>query len=151
MLGILRNDYGRLEAALYWPMPLNDETPHARTWADIRNELDDLRRHSMFSRYVDLAMTAHATIDRENLEEKVAIAERAMRFSPTEHVVLRHAALLALAGRTAEAEVAWRRAMAVYPGIIEQAVRLADEWAKRHPELAVLLDLATKAQGARPT
>jgi O-antigen ligase len=65
--------------------------------------------------YVDLPLAGTIRLDRENIEAKLAFNERVLRFAPIAPVVLRHVALLALAGREDEAKKLLDVAAVVYP------------------------------------
>lgn len=137
---ILRHDYHRLESALAWPQTPAGEAPH--DLAEIKRELVELRGRSLFSGYVDMALAGTMTLDRDGLRDKVTVAELAKRFSPTERVVFKHAALLALDGQADAARRAWLQALAAYPDAGPQVYRAAAELSPRFPELAALRDLA---------
>lgn len=139
-LGVLRHDYQRLEAALFWPLTADGGTP--QPWETVRHELVELRGQTLFSGYVDLALAGTMSVDRDGLADKITVAELAMRFSPTDRVVFKYAALLALAGKAEAAREAWRRARAAYPEAAPQADQAVTELGKRFPEISALRDLA---------
>jgi O-antigen ligase len=139
-LGILRHDYQRLESALAWPRTPDGEAP--RPWAEIQRELVEIRGRTLFSGYVDLALTGTMTIDRNGLADKITVAELARRFSPTDRVVFKHAALLALDGQAENARRAWLQALAAYPEAGPQVYQAASELSRQFPEIAPLRDLA---------
>jgi O-antigen ligase len=75
----------------------------------------DLQQHSLFTPFVELALSRLMVLDRERLEDKLAFNGNVMRFSPAADVAYRQAVLLALAGRTEEARAQWDLARRNYP------------------------------------
>lgn len=146
-LGILRHDYQRLEAALFWPQTADSSPP--QPWEEVQRELLELRGRTLFSGYVDLALTGIMSIDRGELADKITVAELAKRFSPTDRVVFKHAVLLALDGQADAARRAWTHALAAYPEAAPQAYQAATELSKRFPEIVALRDIAAVSAKTR--
>lgn len=98
--------------------------------------------------YVELAASVYARVDREQLQDKLELNGRVMRFMPADIVVYRQALLLAMDGQAEAARGLFVHAMRVYPDILPRITAMLRELAARHPaEFAPLLELAT-AKGA---
>lgn len=132
----LGKDYHELEHALNRP-----------TQAPVFDSMERLRHESLFSHYVDLIYGFLLTVDHDALPEKILVTQRAIRLSPGQQSVFKLAYLLELNGQHAEAQLAWRRAVATHPAARTEALRQLAELAQHYPELKRLLDEAS-AQGA---
>ncbi|MBX9811211.1 MAG: Wzy polymerase domain-containing protein, partial [Burkholderiales bacterium] len=100
--------------------------------------------------YVELAASAYARVDREQLQDKLELNGRVMRFMPADIVVYRQALLLAMDGQAEAARGLFVRAMRVYPDILPRITAMLRELAARHPaEFAPLLELATAKAAAQ--
>jgi len=101
------------------------------------------QREALLTPYAELAIASAMALDRERLEEKLALNGRAMRFAPIASVVYRQAMLLALAGKQEAAQEQFVRAARVYPGDLRTALKIMSEVATRHPaEVTPLIKLA---------
>ncbi|MBN9421161.1 MAG: hypothetical protein BGO63_11040 [Candidatus Accumulibacter sp. 66-26] len=145
----LFNDYRRLEGALRWQQQAATRGEQA-SWHAMLDALGDLHRESLFSYYVDLVYAYLLPVDREALADKIALCERAIRFSPTERSTYKLAWLLALDGRTREAEVALQRARATHPRMREETAEQFAELSRSHPELEALRGQLAQAPRATP-
>lgn len=93
--------------------------------------------------YVELAIAYGASVDREQLRDKLALVTRAMHFVPVEVLVYRQALLLALAGDSAAARVQLERSLRAYPGERAEVAAELEDLARRYPaEMTPLLELA---------
>jgi len=102
------------------------------------------QRDPVLGPYVELAASAYAKVDREQLRDKLEVNGRVMRFMPADIVVYRQALLLALDGQAQAAQDLFTRAMRVYPGMLPRITRMLRELMTRNPvEFAPLLELAT--------
>jgi O-antigen ligase len=94
--------------------------------ADLQNTVKvllDLQRHSVFAPFVELGLTRVMELDRNQIQDKLALNEAVMRFTPADDVVYRQAILLALAGRDEEAIRQWDLARVNYPRKREWAIK----------------------------
>ncbi|HEX4984441.1 MAG TPA: Wzy polymerase domain-containing protein [Burkholderiales bacterium] len=89
---------------------------HDGQGADTADVLLELQQHSLFTPFVELALSRMTILDREQIADKVALNEAVMHFGPAPDVVYRQAALLALAGEAQAAASQWDLAAANYPG-----------------------------------
>lgn len=94
--------------------------------------------------YVELAASAYITVNRDQLQDKLELNSRVMRFMPADIVVYRQALLLAMDGQAGAARGLFVRAMRVYPGTLPRITAMLRELTARDPaEFASLLELAT--------
>lgn len=138
----LGNDYRRLEQALNRP-------GGAGSTSDMLETLDTLRRlhrESLLSHYVDLVYAYRLRPDREALQEKILVCQRAVRFSPVDRIAYKLAILLALDGRSEEAAAALRRALATHPAMREEAAAQIAELSATYPELGALRSQLEQAE-----
>ena len=103
------------------------------------------QQDSVLEPYVELAASAYAKVDREQLQNKLELNGRVMRFMPTDIVVYRQALLLAMDGQAQAAQELFVRAMTVYPGTLPRITAMLRELTARYPaEFSSLLELAAK-------
>ena len=86
---------------------------------EINRVLQHVQRESMLTPYSDFAYAAAITPSRTYIDDQLFLNSAVMRFAPTHDVAYRQAVLLALAGRSADAQVMLKRSLAVYPGTAE--------------------------------
>lgn len=111
---------------------------------------DVLRRAgaTLLRPYAELPIAAVIEPSRERLAATLALNERVMHFAPIGPVIYRQAALLALAGRRAEAQALFDRAAKLHPGLRAEFVTALETWARAEPDaLGWLLDHARTARG----
>ena len=122
------------------------ETKGARGENLSREDLETLltlREHSLFGPYLERIASEAILTDEHGLADKVALNSQVMRAYPMPSVVLRQAALLALAGQDAEAARTLRGAARVYPGWTRQWLPELQALAQRRPQqFSGLLELA---------
>jgi O-antigen ligase len=140
VLLMLRQDYSRLEKLMHWPLVEAGETPQG--WQSVMQEMLDLRQRSQFGEYVNLALVGAMSIDRLALDDKLAVCQQALAFSPTHYAVFKCAALHALAGHHALAEKQLALALAAYPEHVKNASTGFAALKTEYPELAPLAELA---------
>ena len=78
--------------------------------------LSSLHRTSLFAPMAELIAPALFVAGDAPVRERIAFNERVLRHAPVAEVAYRHAALLAEAGRQAEARAQFARAARAYPG-----------------------------------
>lgn len=94
--------------------------------------------------YVELAIAYGVSVEPAQLQDKLDLVTRAMRFAPVEVVVFRQALLLALAGRAEAAHEQLDRSLRAYPAERAAVVAELETLALRYPfEMTPLLKLAT--------
>lgn len=122
-------NYRGFEKALYAARAL----PEAERAALMNRLLERNRDDPHLAPYVEVFVSREMAISDRLLEEKLALNSRLMRFAPVSHVAYRQAMLLALAGDRSGAERQFRRAAAVYPDRLPQAVSELERLAKQYP------------------
>ncbi|HSC09205.1 MAG TPA: Wzy polymerase domain-containing protein, partial [Steroidobacteraceae bacterium] len=114
--------------------------PSDQAFADALTKVHD---EPLLRPYVELAMAYAVSVDRVQLDEKLALVTRAMRFAPVHVVVFRQAQLLALAGRAEAAREQLERSLRAYPYELKTAVAELTTLARLYPsEMGPLLELA---------
>jgi O-antigen ligase len=84
----------------------------------------ELQRHSVFTPFVEVGLARVMELDRNQIQDKLALNNAVMRFTPAGDVVYRHAILLALASHAGEAARQWDLALANYPRKRDWAVQM---------------------------
>lgn len=74
-----------------------------------------LHRNPLFTAHVELASALPLSADAANLEQKIFLTDRALRYAPVATLVYRQVLLLALAGEQAQAQALLVRARRAYP------------------------------------
>ena len=109
------------------------------------------QRDPVLEPYVELAASAYAVVDRDQLRDKLELNGRVMRFMPAAIVVYRQAMLLALDGQAQTARALFKDAMRVYPDMLPRITTMLRELTPRNPlEFAPLLELATAKSTRQP-
>lgn len=142
----MANDYRRLEPILNGRLASQGDRAAAHKAFAV---LGDLHQASLFGHYVELAYATLLTVDREALPEKIAVTNRAIRFSPVDAISFKFAYLLALDQRTDEATLALQRAVATHPRFVAKALKQLDGLAETYPELKGLHEQLRRVPAAR--
>jgi O-antigen ligase len=140
ILGNLRADYSKIEAATYRPLAADPD--RERAWRISIDRLLTLQRESLLSPWVVMAFTNLSEPGRDLAQERAYLCERGIRFAPARSLLTRCAMQLAIAGRAADAQKLARDVLRAFPA--ERAATV-DELAKgveKYPELAPLLQPA---------
>ena len=116
----LRQDYEDLETAAQG----RDANGLAIMPEERRERLLNIYGKTLWRPYAALQFAAQMPIEDQDLDVRLALMQEASHFSPIRQAVFREAALLAIAGRTAEAEALLIRAMASYPSEIPFALAM---------------------------
>lgn len=132
--------YTRLERTMaIRPYSATDDTAPKR----MREGLISLYGNVLLHPYSELFLNNWIDVDNEDLDNKLAFNERAVRFVPVGSVVYRRASLLAMAGRQAEAQLQMERAIWSYPGDFPVQSKQLSELAQKYPEhFSALLEFA---------
>lgn len=95
------------------------------------NTILRIHRNALLTPYVELSMVMPLPASSEDLQRRLALNERVIRFTPQPVLVYRQALLLAFAGRTPEARSLLAAARRAYPaapaGFEQRLVQLAAE------------------------
>jgi O-antigen ligase len=139
-LGSVLHAYRDLEQLLY-PRVL------PKNLAEIlaRNEaLLNVDRNSLLAPYVELTYAGIIVPDRRNLEDKLALDRRVLRFAPVPAVAYRQVLLLGLNGQRKAALLQLDRAVTVFPSRLKSFVPVAEQAAQQEP--AALGEIAKVAK-----
>jgi O-antigen ligase len=136
----LQQGYQLLERALASrPGSVEDKSAPQR----MRAGLVEVHSMPMLQPYAELFMHNWIEVSNDELEQKLALNERAMKFSPIASVAYRRAWLLALAGRLEEARLQTERAIWSFPGDFPAQSKELSALAQKDPEhFSALLEFA---------
>jgi len=138
----LQQGYHRLERVLTMrPQSAVDNTVTQR----MRDGLVQLHGIVLLQPYTELFLNNWMEINTEDLDNKIAFNEAAVKFIPVSNVVYRKAWLLALANKPEEARLQLERAIWAYPGDFAAQQKELSALAQKNPEqFAALLEFAIK-------
>ena len=102
----------------------------------------ELRQHSLFTPFVELALARSIALNQERLEDKLSVNDAAMHFAPNPDIVYRQAVLLALAGEQQAARAQWDRSVANYPASRPGVIAVLEAMAPSDAKAADLLNYA---------
>ena len=138
----LQQGYQRLERALASrPMSAVDNSAGKR----MREGVIEVHGYPLLQPYAELFMNNWIDVDAVELEQKLELNERAMKFIPIATVVYRRASLLAMANKQDEARLQIERAIWSYPGDFPVQSKELAALAYKDPEhFAALLEFAIK-------
>jgi Virulence factor membrane-bound polymerase, C-terminal len=138
----LQQGYQRLERALASrPMSAVDNSAGKR----MREGVIEVHGYPLLQPYAELFMNNWIDVDAVELQQKLELNERAMKFVPIATVVYRRASLLAMANKQDEARVQIERAIWSYPGDFPVQSKELAALAYKDPEhFAALLEFAIK-------
>ncbi len=140
ILGNLRSDYSRIEAASYHPLAAHPD--RERAWRISMDRLLKLYHESLLSPWVLMAFTNLSEPSRQLAQDRADLCERGIRFAPAQLLVTRCAMQLAIAGRDADAGKLASAALRAFP---ENRAEIADalaKGAKSFPEIEPLWRLS---------
>lgn len=75
----------------------------------------DMQRSSLFAPFTEFALARRMLLNRDHLEDKIVLNQRAMRFQPANDFAYRQALLLAMSGDLEGMRAQWDLAVANYP------------------------------------
>lgn len=146
ILGNLRSDYSKIEAASYHPLAAHPD--RERAWRISMDRLLKLYHESLLSPWVLQAFTILAEPSRQLAQDRADLCDRAIRFSPERSLVTRCAMQLAIAGRDTDARRLTLDVLRAYP---EERNAIAEELqkgAQTFPEIKPLWALQSKEPGS---
>jgi hypothetical protein len=85
----------------------------------------DLQRSSLFGPFIEFALARRMLLNREHLEDKIVLNQRAMQFQPSNDFAYRQAILLAMSGDEDGMRAQWNLAVANYPNDRGEALKVA--------------------------
>lgn len=141
-LAQLRYGYQLLESAINSrPKSAGDKMYAER----MREDLTRAHGMPLLKPYAELFMQGNLKMDAEELEQKLAFNERAVKFIPIGASVYRQVKLLALADKQDEARLQMERAIWAYPGEFMVQKKELDALALKDPKhFSALLEFAIK-------
>jgi O-antigen ligase len=111
VLGVALSDYRDFEG---WYRQAERSPSEPISEAQLQR-LQDLHAHSLFAGYYDVFAAEMIPLNREHMEEKLALNAYALRFFPIADTVFRQAVLLALSGERGRAAAMYLRFVTMYP------------------------------------
>lgn len=138
----LLQGYQRLETALV----SRAKPAESKSAAQLAREgLMEVHRNPLLQPYAELYMNNWVEVSSDELEQKLAMNERAMKFVPIASLVYHRAALLALAGQQEEARLQMERAIWSYPADFTAQSKELSALAQKDPErFSALIEFAIK-------
>lgn len=136
----LRQDYARIETVVYRPLSLHTERD--ASWNLAMKSLLQLHRESLLSPWALQALAMTAEPDSKLAAERIAICERAIRFTPARKLLARCATQHAIAGNKVEAERMLSATLRAFPTEKSLTVRDLEYWVQEFPEARPLLALS---------
>lgn len=138
----LWQDHGRLATIYLTPR----SGPQAEAvWHEQVGTLQQLHNDSLFSPLINGMLIVTAEIDRRNLTNKLQVCDDALHYSPTPRIIFKCAALLHLAGRSADGLTLAKLGIQAFPGDVAGVANDLAAVGFVH-ELAPLLDLIARSQ-----
>lgn len=136
----LYQGYQRLEGVLALrPKSAVDQDVPQR----MRDGLIATHAYPVLHPYAELFMNSWIEVNEDELEAKLALAERSAKFVPISTTVYRLAWLLALAGKQEKARLQLERAIWAYPGDFSEQKGILLELVQKYPaQFAALLEFA---------
>ncbi len=92
--------------------------------------LVDMQRTSLFAPFIEFALARRMLLNREHLDDKIVLNQRAMRFQPSNDFAYRQALLLAMSGDLEGMQAQWNLAVANYPNDRGEVLKVAQELEK---------------------
>ena len=120
----LTQSYGSLRGLL---IPRNYAQLSVADVMEVERVLKQIHRESLLAPYIELAYTKAIILNRVNLDDKLDLNGRVMRFAPMSAMVYRQAALLALKGEHDAAAKQMDRAILSYPGDFGHFAKIVTE------------------------
>lgn len=114
---VLAQSYGTLE---HWVTRAMSHTIKDSELPAFNQALLNLHRKSLLAPYVELIYANSLPANRESLDDKLAISQKALHFAPVSTVTYNYAELLALHGDLAEAQHQLALARSAYPNDLPQ-------------------------------
>ena len=114
----------------------------------IREGLMDIYAYPLLQPYAELFMNSWIEVNNDELDAKLAMTQRSMKFIPINTTVYRSAWLLALAGKQDEARTQLERAIWAYPADFPVQIKGLEELAQKDPvHFASLLEFGVQKKG----
>lgn len=85
----------------------------------------DMQRSSLFAPFIEFALARRMSLNREHLDDKIVLNQRAMQFQPSDDFAYRQALLLAMSRDVDGMRAQWDLAVATYPNERGEALKVA--------------------------
>jgi hypothetical protein len=136
ILGNLRSDYSKIEAASYHPLAADPD--RERAWRISMGNLLMVYRDSLLSPWALLAFTNLAEPSRQLARERADLCERGIRFAPARLLVTRCAIHMAIDGRDADAKRLVLEVLRAFPDDRNATIQELAKAALKFPEIEPL-------------
>jgi O-antigen ligase len=136
ILGNLRADYAKIEAATY--LPLAADPDRERAWRITMDRLLKLHRESLLSPWVLMAFTNLSEPSRQMAQERADLCVRGIRFAPARSLATRCAMQLAIAGHDADARKLVQDVLRAFPAERAATIEELKKGAQTYPEIEPL-------------
>lgn len=146
ILGSLRSDYAAIEAASNQPLAAHPD--RERAWQISKERLLGLHKESLLSPWALLAFAELAEPSRQQVQDRITLCERGIRFAPARSLLTRCAMQLAIGGREADAERLIRSVLRAFPAERATTVGELSKGALTFPEIKPLLELSVGTQAS---
>ncbi len=140
ILGSLRTDYAAIETASNQPLAAHPD--RERAWQISMARLLGLQKESLLSPWALLAFAELAEPSRQQVQHRVTLCERGIRFAPARSLLTRCAIQLAIAGRTADAQQLVHSVLRAFPAEREATTNELAKAAREYPETVPLWQLS---------
>lgn len=143
-LAVLWQDYREFEQVF-------QASPKSSGKGNLAETMARLHRNPALTAHIELASALPLAVDEADLEQRIFLVDRVLRFAPLATLVYRQVLLLALAGRQPEAQALLLRARRAYPAAPPEFGADLERLAAAHPErFRPLLESAPRHAPAHP-
>lgn len=139
----LRSSYGQLEGALR-PHPASANVIVSSP--DIRKQLAVVHNMPALLPYAELYQSSLIVVNDEQVQNKLRLNSKVLRFMPVASVAYRQSLLLAQSGQQEQAKLAWEQAIWSYPYATKQYQHLQGLAEKDPERFAALLEFALEKE-----
>jgi len=143
-LAFLWQDYRELEQVFR-------VSPQGTGKIDLAETMARLHRNPVLTAHIELVSALPLSVDESDLQQRIFLIDRVLRFAPMPSLVYRQVLMLALAGRQPEAQALLLRARRAYPAAPPEFGADLERLAAAHPErFRPLLESAPRHAPAHP-
>lgn len=126
-------------------------SPQGTGKTDLAETMVRLHRNPVLTAHIELVSALPLAVDEADLQQRIFLIDRVLRFAPMPSLVYRQVLLLALAGREPEAQALLLRARRAYPTAPPEFGAELERLAAAHPErFRPLLESAPRHAPAHP-
>lgn len=140
ILGNMRSDYSKIEAASNFPLAAHPD--RERAWRISMDRLLKLHHESLLSPWVLMAFTNLSQPSGQLAQDRANLCKRGIRFAPARSLVARCAMQQAIAGRDQDARALILAVLRAFPAERAATVDELAKGAKEFPEIVPLWELS---------